>query len=115
MVQLLVLIDRFGCKLHAQLLKDLDIHVRQHDRGVYLAAPQFGELGQGLFGRTVRGRAHGQGNQYLVRVKAWVLAAHVLGLKGLDGLNRGWGNQVYIVGNTAQYLDGVQQQGGGSA
>ena len=71
MVQLLVLIDRFGCKLHAQLLKDLDIHVRQHDRGVYLAAPQFGELGQGLFGRTVRGRAHGQGNQYLVRVDVY--------------------------------------------
>ena len=37
-IQLLVLVYRFGGQIHAKFFKGFDIHIGEHDGGVYLAA-----------------------------------------------------------------------------
>ena len=101
MIDLLAFVQGFRGQLQAQLLKHIDVHAGKHDRGVDLAAPQLGKLLQGGPGILVRGRAGGEGDEDLVRVEPWIAASQIPGLKSLDGLNKGRGNQVNAVGNAA--------------
>ncbi len=41
---LLLLAHRLAGQVHAQLLEDLAVHFREHDRGMHLAAAQVGQL-----------------------------------------------------------------------
>ena len=63
-----MLIYRLGSELHAQFVEYLDVHIGQHHRGVDLAAAELGKLGQSFFCGLVGGRAHAQGDEYLVGV-----------------------------------------------
>ena len=45
-VQMVVLIHCLTGELDSELLKDLDVHIGQHDRRVRLASLQFRELGE---------------------------------------------------------------------
>ena len=49
MIQLFMLIHRLRGQLYAQFFKDFNIHIRQHDGGVDLAAAELGKLGQSFF------------------------------------------------------------------
>ena len=83
------LIGGLAGQIHAQLLHGIHIHAGQDDSGVHIAALQVGELLEGgCSSGILRGRA-GQGNQNLVGVQTGVLAAQIVGLEGLDGLDGG--------------------------
>ena len=75
MIDLVGLVTGFGGQLQPQLGKDLDVYRGQHHRGMHLAADQFRELLLGNAGILFRQRADAQGNQHLVGVQAWVVAA----------------------------------------
>ncbi len=55
--------------------------------GVHIAALEVGQLMHGRCSLLVVGSRAGQGDQDLVGVQAGVLAAQIVGLEGLDGLN----------------------------
>ena len=106
------LIGGLAGQIHAQLLHGVHIHAGQDDRGVHIAALQVGELLEGgCSSGILRGRA-GQGNQDLVGVQAGVLAAQIVGLEGLDGLDGGGRNEVKLLVDTGQLFQRVEQSGG---
>ena len=79
---------------------------------MHIAALQVGELLEGCSSSGIlRGRA-GQGNQDLVGVQAGVLAAQIVGLEGLDGLDGGGRNEVELLVDAGQLFQRVEQSGG---
>ena len=76
-IQLLVLVYRFGGQIHAKFFKGFDIHIGEHDGGVYLAALKLGKLSQGFFCNRIRGSAHGQGNENLVSMETGIFASEI--------------------------------------
>ena len=69
-----------------------------------VATSKFLDLLQRLAGIVILRRRHGQGDQHLVGVQAWILGTQVLGLERLnrlDGLGR---QQVDIVIDARQVL-----------
>ena len=69
-----MLVHCLACELYAQLLEDLDINIREHDRSVRLAAVQLRELGEGEPCVRVCSRASRERDQHFVRVQARVFA-----------------------------------------
>ena len=106
------LIGGLAGQIHAQLLHGIHIHAGQDDGGVHIAALQVGELLEGgCSSGILRGRA-GQGNQDLVGVQTGVLAAQIVGLEGLDGLDGGSRNEVKLLVDAGQFFQRVEQSGG---
>lgn len=108
------LIGGLAGQIHAQLLHGIHIHAGQDDGGVHIAALQVGELLEGgCSSGILRGRA-GQGNQDLVGVQTGVLAAQIVGLERLDGLDGGSADQVGLLRDAGQCLEGIDQGAGPS-
>ena len=82
---------------------------------MHLAALQLGQLGQGQLGGHASGGAHGQGDQHLVRVETGVVAAQILHLQLLDGLDGMGRDHMLLMVDAGQLLQGVQKQSGGGA
>ena len=80
-----------------------------------VAAPQLVQLGQGQICLGIGSGGDGQGNEYLVAVQTGVLAAQVLNLHLLDGLNGLSGDHVHLIPQPGQLLQRVEQGGGGGA
>ena len=98
---------RLTSELDTEFFKELDIHGRKHDRGVYLAALKLGKLSQGFFCNRIRSSAHGQGNENLVSMETGIFASEIGSLLRLNGLNGRGCDQVGIMGDFSQYLDGI--------
>lgn len=72
---------RFGGKFHTQLFKYFDIHVRQHNGGVYLASRAAPVAGTGLFWQYRPWPRSWTGRSAPRLCGAWDSAAHILDLK----------------------------------
>ena len=79
------LIFRLRSCLNRKLLKQADIHICQHDRGVRLTAFQLRNLIQGKFCNRVSRSADGKCDQDFVDVKTRIAASKIF---CLDFLNR---------------------------
>ena len=77
---------------------------QQHKRSAFS-----GKIGFVLLAGSSRA---GQGDQDLVGVQAGVLAAQIVGLEGLDGLDGGGRNEVKLLVDTGQLFQRVEQSGG---
>ena len=70
----IMFIYRFACQLYTKFLENLDIHIREHDRCVGLAAIQPGKLGESQSGVLIRGSTCRKSNQHFVGVKTRIFA-----------------------------------------
>ena len=109
---LLLLAHRLAGQVHAQLLEDLAVHFREHDRGMHLAAAQVGQLLQCEAAVVVAFGEHSQGHEHLVGVQARVVPAQVVHLQRLDGLYHLLGDELDIVPDAGEVLGRVEKQGG---
>ena len=82
-------------------------------REVHFAAAQFGELFRGNRRRGVRGAGDRKADQRLVQVEGRVAALEDVALHVRDGLDDVRGDEVDLVGNAGEQLDGVEDHGGG--
>ena len=114
MIQPVRLIRGFAGQIQAQLAEHALVRLGEDDGGVGLAARQLRQLFHRLFGVVVGDGADGQRDQDLVGVQPGVAVAHVGDLEVLYRLDDGGGDQLDLVGDAGQLLQGVQQRGGGS-
>ena len=82
---------------------------------MYLSAHQIGKLLQRQAAVFVQTAHHRNSYQHLVGVQARITSVEILHLQFLDGLDHRLGNQLYIVSDAGQVLDGIQQQRGAGA
>ena len=82
---------------------------------MHVAALELGELLQSDSSRLILGGRAGQRDQDLIGVQAGIPAAEVVGLEGLDGLDGAGGDQVDLMVDAGQLLEGVEQGRGGRA
>mgnify|MGYP007047938630 CR=1 FL=1 len=80
---------------------------------MHVTALQLGELAQGGSRSLALSSRAGKSNQDLVGVQAGVLAAKIARLKGLDGFDGAGGDEVDLLIDTGQTLEGVEQGRGG--
>ena len=80
---------RLTSELDTEFFKELDIHGRKHDRGVYLAALQLWKLLHCELCGRIGCRGDGERDQDLINVKPRILAPKILGLDFLDWLDSG--------------------------
>ena len=104
-----LLIGGLAGEVHSQTLDGVRIHAGQDDRGVHVAALELGELLQSDSSRLILGGRAGQRDQDLIGVQAGIPAAEVVGLEGLDGLDGAGGDQVDLMVDAGQLLEGVEQ------
>ena len=69
---------------------------------MHIAALQVGELLEGGCSSGILRSRAGQGDQDLVGVQTGVLAAQIVGLEGLDGLDGGGRNEVKLLVDAGQ-------------
>ena len=81
---------------------------------MHIAALELGELLQSDSSRLILGGRAGQRDQDLIGVQAGIPAAKVVGLEGLDGLDGGGRNEVKLLVDAGQLLEGIQQGRGSS-
>ena len=96
-------------RYHPQTLDGVRIHAGQDDRGVHITALELGELLQSDSSRLILGGRAGQRDQDLIGVQAGIPAAEVVGLEGLDGLDGAGGDQVDLMVDAGQLLEGVSR------
>ena len=78
-----------------------------------LTVPQGGQAVQCLGGQGVSGGGDGQGDQDLIAVEAGIVAAQMADLHRLDGLDGRPGDEMGLLADARQRLQGVEQSGGG--
>ena len=86
-INMVIFILGFHGKLDAQAFEGLDIHLGKHDRGMSLAAGEFGKLLQCLTGCLVRSGSGGKSDQNLIGVQSGVVTSQIFGLQKLDRFN----------------------------
>ena len=69
MEQLVAAIDRFAGEIHAKLMEQLLIHLRQYDGGMSFALFQMPALVQSFLGYRIRDGAYRQRYQHFVAMK----------------------------------------------
>ena len=80
-----------------------------------LAAFKFRKLVKGQLCGGVRGSADGQGDKHLVCVEARVLASEILSLKLLYRFDVLRGDNVTLMGDVCQFLQGIKEECCGGA
>ena len=101
---------RLTSELDTEFFKELDIHGRKHDRGVYLAALQLWKLLHCELCGRIGCRGDGERNQDLINVKPRILAPKILGLDFLDWLDSGRGDHMKIVIDSGKVLQCIEDQ-----
>ena len=105
------LADRVAGQADAQLLEGLAVHFGQHHGGVHLGAGQLGELVEGHLALLVHQAEDGDRDQDFVGVQARVVAVQVVDFGLLDGGDHHLGDELDVVGDAREVLQGVEQQG----
>ena len=106
----LLLIGGLTGEVHPQTLEGVGVHAGQDDGGVHIAALELGELPQRDGGSLILGGRAGQRDEDLIGVQAGVAAAEVVGLEGLDRLDGAGGDEVDLLIDAGQLLEGVQEE-----
>ena len=109
------LIARLAGNVHAQLLEQVFVHMRQDDRRVGVAAVEAVHLLDGVRGRGVGDSADRQSDQQLVRMQARVVIAQMLHFEMLDRGNDVRRDQEAGFLNAREIFERVEQAGGGGA
>ena len=112
-VQLVGLVGRFTGKAHAELCIGAGVRRGEDDGGMGLALPKLGELVQRPPGQGIGGGADGQSDEGLIGVEPGIRASQMLDLHGLDGLDGLPGDEVVLMADPGQALEGVEERGGG--
>ena len=99
--------------MDAQALIELCVLLGENHREVGVAAPQIIQLLQHTLRQGIGDGGNGQGDEHLVGMEAGVVMPQVLDFHVADGSDDGGRQQVQILVNAPQKLDGIEQHGGG--
>ena len=105
------LIDCLGCTFDTELFERVDIDRGKDCRHMKLAAGQLWKLFESKLGFRIRNCAHGQCDQHFIGVKTRIAASEITGLKLLDRLDKGAGDQMLFLVDIAEDLDRIQKNG----
>ena len=113
MIELFDLILGLTADVDAQAFIELGILLREDDGEVGIATPEIVQLLQHPLRQRIGDGGDGQGDEHLVRVQAGIVVAQVPELHIADGCDDGGRQQIQLLVDAGQELDGVEQRGGG--
>ncbi len=102
---------RVAGQAYAELLEDLAVDFAEHDGRVDLAAVEFRELLEGTAAVVVGDAEHGEGDEDLIGVQAWVVAVEERHLCLLDRGYHLFRDELDAMRDAGEMLGGVQDQG----